>query len=299
MRVVGVIDAAFVGIRLGKQKPRRLMVFPQRLVPVRARTRVGFGARRLRAEELLGNLPVRGVVSENRGKRARAELGDDVPVKVVGAAVRFAERVRHAGGLSVREVVGESRRVPEGVRALENPAQNVLLDDGRVPAPVRRREDDSGVRAGVELPRERGLRSRVVDSGNDEAVGARFLREVRRRRDLRFENADSGGAVFRQARRRVPAHVGRNDFALERRALGNERRDGGDERRSRRVVNGRGNDAEDVPVLERFKSRRGLRDAGVRRRRLFRERDHALRLFAEGVVFVKHGREPVCSRAHE
>ena len=48
----------------------------------------------------------------------------------------------------MREVVGGRRRVPEGVRALENPAQNVLLDDGRVPAPVRRREDDSGVRAG-------------------------------------------------------------------------------------------------------------------------------------------------------
>ena len=49
VRVVGVIDAAFVGIRLGKQKPRRLMIRPQRLVAVGAGTRVGFD--RLRGGE--------------------------------------------------------------------------------------------------------------------------------------------------------------------------------------------------------------------------------------------------------
>ena len=128
-------------------------------------------------------------------------------MKVVGAAVRFAERVRHAGGLSVREVVGGRRRVARGVRALENPAQNVLLDDARVPAPVRRREDDSGVRAGVELPRERRLRSRMVDLRNREAVVRRALRDVRCRGNLRLGEANAGLAELRPARARVPACV--------------------------------------------------------------------------------------------
>ena len=48
----------------------------------------------------------------------------------------------------MREVVGGRRRVARGVGRLRRPPEHVLFDDARVPAPVRRREDDSGVRAG-------------------------------------------------------------------------------------------------------------------------------------------------------
>ena len=96
VRVVGVVDAGCVRISFRKQKPRRGVVSPSRLVAVGAGARIGLDRLGRGAEKFLRNEVVRVVVSERGGLNTRAELGARAGRRRSGAFCRARPSRRRA-----------------------------------------------------------------------------------------------------------------------------------------------------------------------------------------------------------